>query len=413
MFGACGVFLGEPFFSADGDNDVRVLTWRGDPAKTFSDSTITVTSDGIDPRVYHVHKNIIGEGPRSSRYFSRKFIEDSRSSIKIELEKRDFDSFPIFLDFVYDASQIGTDDKSSLVLNVSKNFTVSNAVSLRHLAKAFESEGLMLAVNKFIQKDLSLKTGPTYLAQAHLYQDDKLINSSKRLCIENFTCLDTGTVTRLPLKLFRSIMIGVIERSERANNDTSVEEEDALSSHICEVVCQYFEKHPDRLSTELILEFTDEDAVPTIGAEHAMALIDLIRKLNPKEIRADSDEWEGLVYLSQRCSRAVTGKYGWKDFDTESALEEYLYGPCARQGSSVKFDSLLFATSFAAALESAQKNLKTSGNIPSKSKDIFKNLERENSDLKEKVDRCQTALARSKEEVLLLKQQVKELKRRS
>ena len=48
---------------------------------------------------------------------------------------------------------------------------------------------LSLIVNKFIQKYLSLKTGPLYLTQAYLYQDERLVESAKRLCIENFTHL--------------------------------------------------------------------------------------------------------------------------------------------------------------------------------------------------------------------------------
>jgi len=378
MFGSCGALLGESYFSADGDDDISkvekelVLSWRGDPLQTFSDWTIIVATSEFDSRTYHVHKSILSVGPRSSRYFSRLFMKgcnqynQSQSSTRIELDEQDADSFPLFLDFMYDTSP-DADDDESLTLNVNEDFTTSNAVSLRHLARVFDCEGLMLAVNKFIQKDLSLKTGPVYLEQAHLYQDERLIESAKRLCIENFSRLDTRSITRLPLELFRSIMTAVIDRSKSAH-DISVEEEDALSYHLSEVVCQYFEKHPDRMTVELLLELTNESVMPKIASEPAIGFTALARELNPREIKSDSDEWRGLVALCQRCAHAVVGEYGWKDFNITSALEEYLYGPCANDGSSTKLDSLLFATSFAAALERAQNDYQSVDSGSSKSR---------------------------------------------
>jgi len=431
MFGSCGALLGESYFSAEGDDDVskvereEVLSWRGNPLQTFSDWTIVVATSEFDSRTYNVHKSILSVGPRSSRYFSRLFMEgsnrynQSQSSTRIELDEQDADSFPLFLDFLYDASP-DADDDESLTLNnvVNEDFTTTNAVSLRHLARVFDCEGLMLAVNKFIQKDLSLKTGPVYLIQAHLYQDDRLIESAKRLCIENFSRLDTRSITRLPLELFRSVMTAVIERSKIAH-DISVEEENALSFHLSEVVCQYFEKHPDRMTVQLLLELTNENVMPKIASEPAIGFTALARELDPREIVPDSDEWRGLVALCQRCAQAVVGEYGWKDFNISSALEEYLYGPCANDASSTKLDSLLFATSFAAALERAQNDYQSVDCGSSKSKKQIEKLQRQNDDLqwqnqgmKEEVDRYKNVLAGTKDELLYLRQQVKELKRR-
>jgi len=247
---------------------------------------------------------------------------------------------------------------------------------------------------------------------------DKLIESAKRLCIENFSRLDIRSITRLPLELFRSIIGSVIDRSKSAH-DISVEEEDALSYHLSEVVCQYFEKHPDRMNVQLLLELTNENVMPKIASEPAIGFTALARELNPREIQAESDEWRGLVALCQRCAQAVVGEYGWKEFNITSALEEYLYGPCAKDGSSTKLDSLLFATSFAAALEKAQKDYQSVDSGSSKSKKQIEKLQRENDDLqwqnqgmKEEVDRYKNLLAGTKDELLHLRQQVKDLKRR-
>ena len=112
MLGTCGALLGESYFSADGDDDVSkvekevTLSWRGDPLQTFSDWTIIVATSEFDSKTYHVHKSILSVGPRSSRYFSKLFLEGSQrhnkaqSSTRIELDEQDADAFPLFLDFM-------------------------------------------------------------------------------------------------------------------------------------------------------------------------------------------------------------------------------------------------------------------------------------------------------------------------
>jgi hypothetical protein len=424
--GSCGI--GESYFSAEGDDDIsksdraQPLSWRGDPLATHSDWTINVATSEFDCRTYHVHKSILSVGPRSSKYFARLFLEgghhyNQSQTTRIELDEQDADSFPLFLDFMYNTGADTTDDDESLSLVVGDDFTTSNAVSLRHLARVFDCEGLMLAVNKFIQKDLSLRSGPLYLTQAYLYQDDRLIESAKRLCIENFSHLETRAITRLPLALFRSVMTAVIERSKNSLNFNS-EDEQALSYHLSEVVCQYFEKHPDRLSVELLLELTNENIMPKISSEPAIGFTALARELNPKDVQPNSEEWKGLVALCKRCAHAVVGEYGWKDFNVASALEEYLQGTCTHEGAS-KMDSLLFATSLSAALEKAQEDFRIEHRGSRDSKKREELLEKQNGELnhqnrimKEEMERYKLVLADTREELLLLKQQVKELKRR-
>ena len=156
---------------------------------TYSDWTIIVATGDFDSRTYHVHKSILSVGPRSSKYFAHLFLEEGHhynqsQTTRIELDEPDADSFPMLLDFMYNTSANGaSNDDDLLSLVIKDDFTTSNAVSLRHLARVFDCEGLMLAVNKFIQKYLSLKTGPLYLTQAYLYQDERLVESAKRLCI--------------------------------------------------------------------------------------------------------------------------------------------------------------------------------------------------------------------------------------
>ena len=452
-FGSCGALLGESnFFSTEDGDDVdvskvvRILSWRGE--HTYSDWTIIVTTSEVDSRTYHVHKSILSVGPRSSQYFSKLFLKkgngrgdryNQSQSTKIELDGQDADLFPLFLDFMYDIKHTNDatsdDDESLTLLNVDDDFfTTSNAVSLRHLAKLFDCEGLKLAVNKFIGKDLSFKTGPVYLLQAHLYEDDRLIKSAKRSCIENFSRLDTRAITRLPLELFRSILTAVNEGTKNRNSaldNINSEEEVVLSCHLSEVVCQYFEKHPDRMNVQLLLELTNETVMPKIASEPAIGFTALVRELNPNDVESgDSDEWRELVALCQRCAHAVVEEYGWKDFNVTAALEEYTYGSCCAttndgSSSSTKLDSLLFATSFAAALDRAQSDIQTKvsnnhdgSTTTSSSKKQMEQLQQQNDNLrwqnqsmKKEVGRYKDVLAGTKDELLQLRQQVKELEK--
>ena len=420
--GACGAILGESYFAADGDDDISKaevspprLSWRGDPIATHSDWIIEVVTSEFDSRTYHVHKSILSVGPRSSKYFANLFLEqgshyNQSHTTRIELDEQDADCFPLVLDFMYNTKP-EIDDDDSLSLIVGDDFTTTNAVSLRHLARVFDCEGLMLAVNKFIQKDLNLKTGPQYLTQAYLYQDERLVESSKRLCVDNFSHIDKRTITQLPLPLFRSIVHAV---SERVHRD---EESDVLSYQLSEVVCQFFERHPDQVTVDLLLELTSNDIMPRISSEPAIGFTAIARDLDSSLVPAGSEEWKGLAALCRRCAVAVVSEYGWKDFNVTSALDEYVFGPCANGEN--KMDSLLFATSFGAALERAQIDVQKLQKGSSGTKRQVHDLERDNQELLAKkkglsseVDKYKRILADTKEEVLMLKEELKGLRRR-
>ncbi len=425
-FAACGA-LAESLFSSEGDDDVseadaQLVSWRDDPHLTHSDWTLVVVTSEFDSRKYHVHKNILSVGPRSSKYFANVFLEQGKNYIqphttRIELDEQDAESFPLLLDFIYNTRKRNASDDDSLSIVLGDDFTTNNAVTLRHLARFFDCESLMLAVNKFIQDDLSPNTGPIYLTQAYSYQDKRLVESAKRMCIENFAHLEAQALVKLPLPLFRSIIVSVIERSQSSRNTRS-EDEVALSNQVSEVVCQYFEKHPKTLTVKLLLELTEESVMPTIAPEPAIGFTALAKDLNPQDFSPNSEEWRGLVALCERCAKAVVDEYGWKDFNVSSAVEEYLNGPISLESGS-KMDSLLFATSFAAALEKAQHDYKSINKSSSDTKKQICDLRKENSEfrainrsMKKEVERYKHLLEDTKKELLLLKQHTQHRQRK-
>jgi hypothetical protein len=56
-----------------------LLSWRSDPRESFSDWKVVVRHQGTHQvEDYHVHRNIVGYGPRKSRYFAKEFLEFDR-----------------------------------------------------------------------------------------------------------------------------------------------------------------------------------------------------------------------------------------------------------------------------------------------------------------------------------------------
>jgi hypothetical protein len=232
--------VGETYFNLEGDRELYLsgsesfddeipLTWRGDPELTLSDWKIVIATKTHKPQIYHVHKNILSGasgGRYYSKYFSKLFaqsknvpqksakhhIMSNHDCTRIELEARDAKNIPILLDFIYAGARTSSlscngtiatalssapsttsftsrsnstendDDSVSLADHIS----TSSAVSLRHLSRLFGCETLTLKINKFIQRDLSFRTGPSYFKQAYDYKDDRLLEAAKRLCSENF-----------------------------------------------------------------------------------------------------------------------------------------------------------------------------------------------------------------------------------
>ena len=121
-------------------------------------------------------------------------------------------------------------------------------------------------------------------------------------------------------------------------------------------------------------------------------------------------------------------QYGWQAFNITAAVEEYVYGPSlcgdARAGGATgraRLESLFFATSFSAALDRAQQEAnqsdETSRSGSMKKKQQLETLQQHNEDLvwqnqtlKEEVDQYKSVLARTNEELLMLRSQVKHLK---
>jgi hypothetical protein len=66
---------------------------------------------------------------------------------------------------------------------------------------------LMLAVNRFIQRDLNLKSGQIFDGSVGI--QGRLLESAQRLCTDNFEQLDVKSSVKLPVHIFRRLIISL------------------------------------------------------------------------------------------------------------------------------------------------------------------------------------------------------------
>lgn len=443
---------GHNYFDLNGDNDLQharsseetnaPLTWRGDPNETCSDWTLVVVTNELETASYHVHKSVVCFGSRQAKYFARIMLNQSVDkrkrrdrkgysapvpTTKIELDQRDAENFPILLDYIYSPSiylssngtmvtaastitsqsltSVPTEEDCNLYGGV-EDITTKNAVSLRYLAKRFEVEPMVLAVNRFIQKDLNFQTGPYYLSTAAEYKDVRLMDSAQRLCAENIEQISSNALLQLPTHLFR-VVIKSLESFEDDNRE--------LSLFLSEIVCRYLERHPQALNAGILLELTDPLLMPYIASEAAIGITALIKELNAEDSRK---HWIRLMSLSRRCAKTVVQEYGWNDFSVDAAVDEYLENIRPGANDFTETDSLLFATSFAAALDQAQEDyeeiLLEQQRLESLVRTLIEsvtNLERHNDEKNKLLQRQQNAIEAAKKHILDLKQEIAESRR--
>jgi hypothetical protein len=165
---------GAPPVETDG-----TVSWRDDPDESLSDWRISVkVSDTAGTETYHVHKAMIAAGPRKSDYFSRqcrsgggaaRLAEAARCESTLTLEAEAAEAMPDFLDFVYTGEL---------------NATNENACALFHLGNYLANPALHAVVKTYIDDKLGSDTAPMYLARAHLFSLDKVVDAAVAVASE-------------------------------------------------------------------------------------------------------------------------------------------------------------------------------------------------------------------------------------
>jgi hypothetical protein len=156
----------------------RSLIWTTDRQDNFSDWILLIIRTGVswetsNVDTYHIHKSVVGVGPRPSLFLLDQFAaQDSvyvRNTSSVEMFSQAADLVPTMLDYIYG------------MRGEPLHITTTTATGLRYLADKFGVESMFQEVNEFIQRDLNESTVDTYNNDAVLFKDKKLMQAAIRL----------------------------------------------------------------------------------------------------------------------------------------------------------------------------------------------------------------------------------------
>eukprot|EP00816_Leptocylindrus_hargravesii_P012837 CAMPEP_0196825408 /NCGR_PEP_ID=MMETSP1362-20130617/93036_1 /TAXON_ID=163516 /ORGANISM="Leptocylindrus danicus, Strain CCMP1856" /LENGTH=444 /DNA_ID=CAMNT_0042205827 /DNA_START=148 /DNA_END=1483 /DNA_ORIENTATION=+ len=297
------------------------LSWRLDPEKSLSDYKITIItttptatldeqevvvvdheSEGKGQpsgdnaplkiqKVYYVHKHVLAVGPRRSQYFARLFrsgievAEHTSDTSSIELEPSAAKLFPKMLDFMYSWH------------NEKFVVTPKDAVVMRYLASYFGVKALYTDVGDFIRQDLTQRptNAPFYVADAILYQDEKVLEVAKSLCAQEFNKIKPEVMAELPLQFFRDML--------SSPNLIREENSDILSRHVA-AICR---NHAGEIDHSVMIELTDNDIMPTVASDAALYLMQL-SNVHSLQMVSGTESSTGPT-LHERCVDIVSKKW--------------------------------------------------------------------------------------------------------
>lgn len=277
-------------------SDYKIVVTSPAPDGTPSSNKKTSHDETKSPpkseEVYHVHRSMLAVGPHNSLYFARLFLskteltEHASNTSSVELEPSAANAFPKMLDFIYSARK----DKAS-------NVTSQDAVPLRYLASYFGVEALFEEVNNFIRSDLKYTNAPIYVAEAMIYNDEKILDAASLLCAQNVTNIAPEVMAALPLKCFRDILLSPNLDGQRQQN----------SEIISRQIASFCRKHDGEVDKEVVLELTAEKVLPNIAHDEAFYMMSLSRAYSlPRE----SEEEGAGASLHERCISVLSTN--WK-----------------------------------------------------------------------------------------------------
>ncbi|GKY98010.1 hypothetical protein MPSEU_000759100 [Mayamaea pseudoterrestris] len=257
----------QPPHQATGEEDgAMFLDWRLDPHVSHSDWTIRIITKNKNKDAtvveYHVHRNVLTYGLRSSGYFQRvcriesDFRESSTRTSQIELEQVLAEAFPTMLDFIYQ--------------DVSKrqvSLTSTSATVLHCLAQYFDIGALRYETMAFIKNSLHVNNCGTYYKQAYTLRNKVVLGVLVDFCA--------------------TMICGIFPRVHT----------------IVEYAEPQFWAHINELSLATFRELTNEALLPVIESTAALDLLSAEASLvkNPEHSKLSS--------LQERCIKPLSCNY--------------------------------------------------------------------------------------------------------
>jgi hypothetical protein len=256
------------------------LSWKSDPLASFSDWSIEIICQETSAvGMYHLHRNILGFGPRRSDYFSRLFLEglnefdyDGIGNFSVlELEKGKADVFPMVLDFMYYTKE------------VKQTLTAERACAVYSLAEFLEVPALQRAVTEFYRKNLSLNNMTDFLGCATKYKAEELLMVAKAKIGTLIT--ERPELAGLVPPMF---LADILHTSKDHMDDLHAKEPTKYTKEWQQAQSRYWSRaaficaihNESEISKEVFEKLTDEKALPAVDLSVALKLLAMDAKLN-------------------------------------------------------------------------------------------------------------------------------------
>jgi len=338
------------------------LDWRMDPASSLSDWKLEIFNRSTRKfTTYHVHRVVLGVGPRSCGRFS---FQETSGVTRVPLIAQACKLMPLFLDFLYGQTAFA--------------ITTDNALGLAHLATVFEQAKLTTWVREFVMQDLTSKKLLRYWWDATYYDQVFYMDLLLQRAALELREAPKEVVTSW-LKEWSPTYILQLQRLCH-QVPTHLE-----SSQWSTIVAEYCDLHPRDMTLELLTQLT-ATLDTNMDPQAAMSLLEWELKLSGGESSLDRsfsfDEAQlEQSHLQSRCLKVLSDD--WTSL--ESPSWKSMLNVLTRRNQ--KSNQLLIAW-FPTLLQKAQDQLAKLQKTDLESKQRETKLR---SDMKEIAFECQDA----------------------
>jgi BTB/POZ domain len=267
-------------FDSDVDEPLtpKIVDWRAEAQRSFSDFTITIKSEMGSIEVYRVHRNIITV--KSDWFATKVFAHGHETSSTICLYSRAAEMFPLFLDYMY--------NPETLQLNI------DNATVFHFFGWAFQVRHLQWEAKKFWKANMSVETVATYYRDAVTLSDAKVLEAVKTSCCKPEIFLKFDTESEFLEDEDPQLLLHLVQEVGPTHSD-----------HMSKLVAAFCSRHV--VDKEIFLSLTKVDTLPTIAFSAVFELLEEEQRVMGQA---------PLTSLQTRCIRTL--EMSWRQIDVTS-----------------------------------------------------------------------------------------------
>jgi hypothetical protein len=299
-----------------------LLSWRSDPSESFSDWQVQVRTMGSrEVEEFHVHRNIVGFGPRKSGYFAKQFIYFTQKAktdptlatvSRLTVPAVEAKVFGFALDYLYLTEG-----------QMQPTMTAEKACAVFKLAERLEMPSLQTTLAEFYRKHLNATNMGKFLRAAKKLNAERLTFVAKARIGSMIT--DDPTLARLIKPRFLAELASILnEHRQLVMRQVQQSRPDAYQSlernqskrwsraiYCCSMVSD------NDFTAAILNSILDEQVLPAVDGSIALYILQLSAKVND----LNSAPYQSLEV---RCGRGILEDFDMfrRGFDSRQGLLE-------------------------------------------------------------------------------------------